>query len=562
MIGDQNVAAAGPAVASSGVQRLLPVLVAAALVVPSIVWVSLDRSIWPWDPAWYAEVSVDLWATLRNHPSAWPDAMTHAFGLKPPAVAWLGQFFVPLGAIVGQDAVALLLSLVACQAASLALVYTALRGLAGGAAALVSALVVAGSPLFVSMSHEYFAEPIQTVAVAWLLLILARAAERRPALTIAQLPGVLALAMLAKLSSPAYVAAPAVGAVLLVLLHRARRPQQRPPWQDAAVVSSSIVSILLVVAALSWYRINLDGAIQHARNASADTGLYGVDRSFLHQFPDWLERLRDTMFLPHVWLILGVLTVASLALAVLRGRRAMLRDARVVTVVACVVSVIVVLVALASQPNQEVRYLLPLLPLVAAPLALALCAARSRVILAAALGVLTIEYAGATLQSFGYARQPSLVSYRIASPARDTRFADALNGLISRTCTEGTAAKINVVGGEYPWLNANTLEMLAFARYAESDRRCYYTSLGYAESDAEVAWKRVQDLRPPFYISVDYGNRRNPLPEKQAAAVARADAFNRVNVAIFKRITRSADFEPVPGSRRTGLVVFRAVDGS
>src|SRR5207245_1537567 len=118
--------------------------------------------------------------------------------------AWLGQFFVPLGSIVGRDSVALLLSVVACQVASLGLVYAALRSLADDAAAFLGTLLVGASPLFVAMSHEYFAEPIQTLAVAWLLFILAGADHRRAALTIAQLPGVLAMGMLAKLSSPLY----------------------------------------------------------------------------------------------------------------------------------------------------------------------------------------------------------------------------------------------------------------------------------------------------------------------------------------------------------------------
>jgi 4-amino-4-deoxy-L-arabinose transferase-like glycosyltransferase len=546
----------------TGVRALLPVLVAVPLVVPSIVWVSLDRSIWPWDPAWYGEVSVDLWATLRTNPHHWPYAMTHAFGLKPPAIAWLGQLFVPFGAIVGRDGPALLLSVIACQAATLGLVYAALRRLAGDTAALLGALLVAGSPLFGSMSHEYFAEPIQTLAVAWLLLILAAAAQRRPALTGAQLPGVLALGMLAKLSSPAYLAAPAVGAVLLVLLHRGGGPHQRRPWQDIAVVSSAIVSAVIVVGAVSWYRINLHAAIRHARDASADTGLYGVDRGFFHQFPDWVERLRDATFLPHVWLVLAALTVAALVLAAQRRPRTALRDPRVVTAVSCLVSIIVVLATFASQPNQEVRYMLPLVPLLAAPVALGLRAARSRAIVAVALGVVTIEYLGVTLQGFGYAQRSSLVSYPIASLDRGSAFANVLDGLITRTCVTESASRINMVGGDYPWFNANTLEMLAFERYAESGRRCYYTSLGYAEKDPRVAWKRVGDFNPPFYISIDYGNPHNPLPREQTVAVARADAFNRVDLAVFNRVKRSPKFEVVSYSRGGGFVVFRAVDGN
>ena len=80
--------------------------------------------------------------------------MAHAFGAKPPAVAWLGQFFVPLGGVLGGVSTALLLSIVVTQAAILALVFTTCRRLGlSDLAAGVGALLVAASPLFVSCHH-------------------------------------------------------------------------------------------------------------------------------------------------------------------------------------------------------------------------------------------------------------------------------------------------------------------------------------------------------------------------------------------------------------------------
>lgn len=562
VIGDRSVAAA-PSVAvpslAAGTRKLVPALVGTILVLPSLVWVSIDRSIWPWDPSWYGEVSIDLWATLRTEPSNWPGAMAHAFGAKPPAVAWLGQFFVPLGEILGRDQTALLLSVVLCQAVTIALVYAALARLAGAAPAVCGALLVAASPLFVSMSHEYFAEPIQTVAVAWLVLIVARAPQRRAALTLAQLPGALALAMLAKLSSPAYVAAPAAGALLLLWLHRTRPPEPGPAWRDSSVLASSLGSAALVLGAIGWYRVNLEAAIRHARNASADNGLYGVDRGFARQFPDWIERLRDASFLPRFWVVVAILAAVSLTLASARGLRISLRDPRIVVGAASLVSVVLVCAALASQPNNETRYLLPLVPLVAVTFALLVAAARSRPILVVALGVLVLEFAGTTLQSFGYARAGGFAADRVTSPVEDSSFAATLEDVVRRTCTEDSSAGINVVGGEYAWLNANTLEMLAHSRYAEQGRRCYYTSLGYAESSAQAAWDRIGYLTPPYIIAVDYGNPGNPLPPDLAAAAGRRDPFNRVNRPILERVRESPRYEIVPGSRSSGLVIFRRV---
>jgi hypothetical protein len=152
--------------------------------------------------------------------------------------------------------------------------------------------------------------------------------------------------------------------------------------------------------------------------------------------------------------------------------------------------------------------------------------------------------------------EPGL-SRAITSPVRDSRFAAVLDG---RTCTAEASSRISVVGGEYPWLNANTLEMLAFSRYAENGRRCYYTSVGYGQDDAAAAWDRVGEFRAPFFISVDYGNPANPLPEAQAAAVAQFAWFNPVSTAVFDHVAQSPEYKPVPGSREAGLVVFRRID--
>jgi hypothetical protein len=118
-----------------------------------------------------------------------------------------------------------------------------------------------------------------------------------------------------------------------------------------------------------------------------------------------------------------------------------------------------------------------------------------------------------------------------------------------------------MVGVAYPWLNANTLEMLAAERFAESGRYCYYTSLGYASSDPSADWRRVLDFRPPYYISLDYGNRTNPPPAELEQAIATPDPFNRTNVAVFRRVRSSGDYEVLDGTRRAGTVVLAAVGG-
>src|SRR6266545_2399673 len=79
----------------------LPYSLLALSLAPSVLWIALDEHVWPWDQAWYGQVTVELYYTLREDPGEWLPAMVHAFGIKAPGTAWLGQWFVPLGALFG-----------------------------------------------------------------------------------------------------------------------------------------------------------------------------------------------------------------------------------------------------------------------------------------------------------------------------------------------------------------------------------------------------------------------------------------------------------------------------
>jgi 4-amino-4-deoxy-L-arabinose transferase-like glycosyltransferase len=544
---------------STGValRRMAPALLPVVLVAPSVAWAALDRSVWPWDPSWYGEVSVDLWSTLRLHTDTWPNAMAHAFGLKPPAVAWLGQFFVPFGGLVGGDATALLLSNLVWQALTLAFVYVALRRLAGAGAGVFAALLVGAAPLFISASHEYFAEPIQTLSIAWALLLLGSASSWPPALVLAQLPGIVAFGLLTKLSTPPYMAGPVLGALVIAYQQRARTRAARPSWQDWRVIGSAVLSVLLVIGAIGWYRVNVHQAIKHYRDASANNGLYGVAKSYPRQLVDWLEHLRDASFLSHFALVLSLLAAVALALSVYRRLRPSAHDPRTVAGLACALSLLLVLVLFATQPNQEPRYLLPLIPLLGTLAALILAWPRSQLVLGAAIAIVTVECVMTNLKSFGYlSGSRGLVV--LAAPERVPDRLDALNAIVDRTCTADAAYKISMVGADYPWFNFNTLQLIAAERFGLDDRTCYYTSLGYAEADPNVAWQRVLQFDPPYYVSIDYGNPANPLPAADRPTIRPDDPFNRVNRAVYKRLTAAGRFRVVPGSRRNGFIIFKA----
>ena len=241
--------------------------------------------------------------------------------IKAPGVAWLGQFFLPLGPLLG-DQRALLASVVACQVTSLAMIFASASRLGTGRdAAVTGALVLASSPLFVWSTHEYLAEALQVVTVAWSLRSLALAGRsHNPIAIAAQLPGLAAVAMLSKISSPLYVALPiaATGALLVRRAPPVPRATRALAPAPGAVIAA-LGSITAVLGAAFWYGRNFDAALEHARIAREDSGLYGTERGFGAELLEWIDRMTDATFLPLVAVGIGLLVVSALGYKLFRG---------------------------------------------------------------------------------------------------------------------------------------------------------------------------------------------------------------------------------------------------
>ena len=527
---------------------------------PSVVWIALDNAVWPWDQAWYGEVSFDLWATLQDAQRAWPDAMVSAFGSKAPGIAWLGQFFLPLGRIIG-DQRALLASVVVCQIGALAMMFGICRRLGGGVlVAFAGTLVLGASPLFVWATHEYLTEPLQTLTVVWSLLLLTLAGRTANPLAIgAQLPGVVAVALLAKLSSPLYIALPIAATAALLIPGILQGSHRRSAWLRApTAVAAAAGSTVAMVGAGGWYIVNIDETFAHARLARADTGLYGTERRLGAELSEWTARLADSTFLPAVSVGMGLVVLIALGWKLLRGSRVRL-NRRLVVAGVCLAEACLVLIAFATQPNEEARFLLPAVPFVAVLIAIAVAGAP-RVLLAIAVALLSVELLFVTLQGFGVAPVDRLTYYRLGAPQRDPALRTELEQLVDLTCTARSAGRITIVAAEHPWFNANTLAMIASGRNSRVERKCYYTSLGYAESDAARAWERIRALDPPYILAIDYGTVGNQLLPAIRVEAGRIDPFNRVNRAVIRRVRKAEAFDVLPGSRAHGFVIFEQVE--
>jgi len=234
-------------------RRFWPYLANLLLLMPSLYWIANDRSVWPWDMAWYGEVSVDLWFTLTNQSAQWLTTMIGAFGSKAPGIAWLGQFFVPVGQLIGSIEFGLLCLIIAAQFGTLTLTYKIWRAFIPDSKdiPLLGSLLVSSAPLFIAMSHQFLTEALQLFAATYFYWIAAKSPSWTPLRTCGHLLLAAGLALLAKVSSPIYCFLP--GIIALYDVFKRRTMAGSSSWFNSSDFSLFVLGSIVFGSTAAWY---------------------------------------------------------------------------------------------------------------------------------------------------------------------------------------------------------------------------------------------------------------------------------------------------------------------
>ncbi len=519
------------------------------LLLPSLHWLWRDVAVWPWDPAYYGMESVDLWHALTHDFSAWPAQMINAFGAKAPGIAWFGQFFVLIGGALGKTVeFGLLLSVLLVQAASLILTYRFLSILSGRTAiAWVGVVFMAAAPLFIAMSHQFFVEPMQLFSVT-LFYWLAASSNRMRRFDIAlYLVLAFSFAMLAKITSPLYCALP--GCITLYDFLKARK--KSPPLPVGGRLALGLTAGLLLCGVIGWYAHNY-GAIREfaAQASSGDVALnYGHRGRLSSKLGFWLDCLQQNNGLVWVLIVIGLLIMAGsgLSIAAARRKRSIIFDRFDWVALAALLHNVAILILFSLSINEDNRYLLPLLPSLTVMVAWGVARMPVKYECASwlAVAVLLVQWGLVHAQAHGYIKPLPHIAYWIIPVQRDDARMRTDEKIIAATCAPDTAERMNIVGVELPWLNANTIGFYNSKAMLQSGPHCNYTWLGYAETDTTKAWQRLKSLNIAYYIALA------PDPAEKP------DAFNLVSLPILQKIQKDRLFKPVAFASSSGVMLFR-----
>jgi len=83
---------------------LIPILISALLLIPSLIWIARDHRVWPWDQAYYGMLTLKIGHAFHGGPIAWLRAFLEVPDSRAPLLVWLAQITQPLaGAFMGAE---------------------------------------------------------------------------------------------------------------------------------------------------------------------------------------------------------------------------------------------------------------------------------------------------------------------------------------------------------------------------------------------------------------------------------------------------------------------------
>ncbi len=527
-----------------GFCNLLPVF----LMLPSLVWIFLDKSVWTWDQSWYGEVSVNLWYVLIHNTRAWPELMLSAFGSKAPAIAWIGQFFVPLGQAIGNIEFSLLLLTVLCNLGTILLIFKIGRKISQDSILIpfIACVFAASAPLFAGLSHQYFVEPIQAFAITLFFRIAVYTDEWEKWKTFSWLLGATGLALMAKITSPIYCFLP--GCLILFHLFKKRKSQTK----KAGNLKKSIgifAGFFVLITASAWYAYNFNKILEFARQSSAGSVAlyYGHKGAFFNKLLYWISAsgVNLSVFIICIPVFLFIfISGCKVSYDFFKGKR----DNINILGVFSFIHILGVISLFSLNINEEPRYLLPLLPAFAFLLLLGLSNINIKSLRLIFLGIFALQFIWIYSQALGIMPlKPGLSIWLKACNTSDAQKKE-LERLVTATQTKESWGKYNICGVEFPWLNFNNLLFYGAKDMLKTNLRAQYLSLGFAQKDFNAAIKRINDLNIVYFISV----KENFMPDPP-------DFLNMVSKPVLKWVEKNKKFEQISFDSNQGVVIFHRI---
>lgn len=434
------------------------------LVLPSIVWIVVDKTVWAWDQSCYGLFSIGFFRYLTESPLDYLGAVTNAiYGSRAPGIALVGQFFVPLGLLFGKVDFFLLLSIVLESFVSLTLMLsigqTTCRS--NRLPAYLACLVLASFPLFINVTRTYLVESLQLLGIVYFYWILATFSRRTSDMTGAHLIFASVICLLAKVSTPLYCLIP--GLVILVKLFLKGWKKVLPIGARAYFLWA--IGLCSLVQVAIWYHHNLGAilAFTHQTSVGDIAEFYGQKAPIMVKMQAWLEILREqTVIEPVLFALPVVLGIPAYAIG--KGmmhppspREACRLESKHLLGLVALAQIVVVVVVLVTSVAEDPRYAYGILPSVVVAFLVLSSYLSNGYYFGACLILFGGQFAVANLYSFGF--EPDLLSkFTVMNVVKnESEQKTELKAVSLMTSDYAKRGYSTIVGISYHWLNGNTI---------------------------------------------------------------------------------------------------------
>ncbi len=523
-------------------------LFAIVLLVPSVVWIFRDLRVWPWDQAYYAELTLKIHYAMEQGSLAALKAFLTVPDSRAPLLPWLAQATTPLIWLLRSPERALLLTNIAAGAGTLWLVYSATRQFGGNlGTALVAMLLGAGTSDFIAFNHQFLVESVQSMAVAGVARIALRA-DRFSRLRLAAATMFwIALALLAKTTSVGFVLPFLLYIGIVCVAVRTKRESATPVDIWLLLGASLLVAVTII-----WYAMNWHGVVAHIIEATRGNValLYGAVRPLPVKLQFWSrELLRALSPFPSLAGLILLVSVVTVIIAVVRqlrgGMKNLLRvavDSGLLFALCLACTIVAGLLAYSRTIAEDPRYLAPMVPLVVLLFSWSLAKLQCRWLTAGAAVLLAFNWAATHAIAQGLVSSPSALGY-LQAPRTEPASIERMTRAVREGCDPRRPDHLNIIGAELRDFSAVSAWFYAEKLYPTLGYRCHYTSLGYAQSDVSPAIKRIYDINPDFIVTLP----RDELHD---------DPFNHLSRPIAEWLATNRDFERVT-PKGDSVVVYR-----
>ncbi|MFH1403059.1 MAG: hypothetical protein ABIH11_02185 [Candidatus Altiarchaeota archaeon] len=526
-----------------------------------LAYIIHNKSLFEWDPAMYGSYSVYLYDLLINQQDRWFNIMITMSTWRAPMIAWIGQFFVGIGRMIGSVDTGLLLSVFITNLIMLFMLYSILKHLFKDTIiSFIGCLFIMSAPLFAGVGTRFFTEPLQTLTVTWFMYISIRSREWDSLTTALNLITASSFALLVKVSSPVYC----IGPGLIAMAYMLRRISAKREYTKKHIIHA-MISLMIVFMLVSWYNFNLQTISTQLKN-NTKTPNDVTDNVMFWLIGFWLDNIELSFFMPINLYITAILFITAVSAAQYRNIERIKTYAGLNLLQIGIIAVIIASItgtnaehiipiapylALATYfialvhytiskrgeedniqnvyavmsitqilffvfvysifPNIDMRYLLPISPYIVIMICWSLKQIGDRRVSMIVFSAFTIQFLIINSILFGIITPKDYIDpYWVIPIDREGYNAERVEDILSITCNEHTNHRTIIVGTSEREFNPFTLQYHERKKNAGTNILCNYVFVegldqnfdrNDPESHIEETYAQMVRQRPSYYVT-------------------------------------------------------------